>query len=86
MLVLQAMYTAAMFEQHMQVQYIGMLVSAAACGRKTSHGDASGSAEPMELQLASMRSIRHFVDQIKALRCNIDYLVLNAAIMGCPLW
>lgn len=41
---------------------------------------------PMELQLASMRSIRKFAKDVKAMECNIDYLVLNAAVMGCPLW
>lgn len=50
--------------------------------RKTEGSDVV----PMELELASLRSVKAFAEQIKALKCNIDFLILNAAIMGCPLW
>ncbi|KAK9807410.1 hypothetical protein WJX73_001819 [Symbiochloris irregularis] len=52
----------------------------------TARGIDASNIIPMELQLASFRSVRKFVEDVKAMNCNIDYLILNAAVMGCPLW
>ena len=61
-----------------------------ACTRVVRRGsarrDIKVSVLPMQLDLASLRSVKNFAEEIKALKCDIDFLILNAAIMGCPLW
>ena len=46
--------------------------------------DARGSAEVMELDLASLASVRHFAEEFITKHHRLDGLVNNAGVMDCP--
>jgi NAD(P)-dependent dehydrogenase (short-subunit alcohol dehydrogenase family) len=47
-------------------------------------GNISGSVDAMELDLASLASVRRFADEFLAKNDRLDGLVNNAGIMACP--
>lgn len=56
---------------------------AAACDEL--QGSARGQILGLHLDLLSLRSIETFADTVAALRRPVDTLILNAAVMACPL-